>query len=321
MLCVAIPRSTWVVPFLWGELLGGGGGRPRFFLYFGGLFAFFTFFGPPPTNPMMFFSAVASGNVQGLKRMLGTSPKSAAVFMHDGKSLLHKVAESRLPVMVCREMVTLLLAHGAPIESRLVATKHTPLMTAILARHLDAVSVLIEKGANPNALIGTEPMGFVLIDMLRDEPYMDIVVSVTRMNVNLRNSKGESMLEVSFRRNRFQRVFLEETNVDGVFSKSLMETAVTTKQDAEIVQAVLMQSKNPRKLYLSQFVSGCCMRSYAELSDELYGLCLEWERMFVYWTFMVPSTIVWKRALGPCYAALLPEDLVKLLVDYLFPLP
>ena len=239
--------------------------------------------------------------------------------MHNGKSLLHRVIECKHSATVSREMLLVLLAHGAQIESRLADNNYTPLMLAISLQRIDMVDVLMERKANPNTLIGVDPMGFEMIAKLRDPQYFDSVLRVTGMNVNLRNSSGETMLEVSFRRNRFQMVLLRyQVDVDAAFNIPLMERAVKTKQSQEVVDALLMKSACPYRLYMSPFMNGTCLRDYPGLTDELYGACLQWEKRFFYWLMLIPRTLVWKKAPG-CRIDTLPRELVKALVGFLLP--
>lgn len=267
----------------------------------------------------MFFSAVSSGNVPALKKLLGSGPRSAAVYMPNGKSLLHRVIECKHSTAISRNMVLLLLAHGVQIESRLVENNYTPLMLAIALQRLDMVEVLMERKANPNTLIGVDPMGFEMIAKLRDAPYFDQVLRATGMDVNARNSTGETMLEVSLRRDRFQMVLLQyQVDVDARFNMPLMERVARTKQASEVLNAVLMRSASPYRLYMSPFMDGTCLRDYSALTDELYGACLQWERRFFYWMVLTPRTLVWKKAPG-CRIDTLPRELIKALVNFLLP--
>ena len=266
---------------------------------------------------MMFFNAVRKKNVKVLKRILDENPGSpATIYTSHGDSLIHELVASRPSAQRFEEILLLLLEHGANVNAK-GCFGQTPLYRAALdEKRIDMVEILIKKGG----AVVSEGFVFPLLLGLNsdDEEYFRQLLNVTGVDVNVRDANDKTPLEVSIEKNVFCDTMIKRCNVDDRFNKALTETIVKAGHTAATMHSVLARSYNPRKLYMAPFSKDACvLRSYPKMRRDMYDLCWLWERRMLYWMLVTPRTLEWKRKNPECYIALLPEALVRELVEFL----
>jgi ankyrin repeat protein len=106
------------------------------------------------------FEAAALGDVEALTQALGRSKKRAGSFSRDGFTPLHLAAFFGHP-----DAVTLLLDRGADIDVRSTNRRLrsvTPLHSATAGHRTDVAVLLLERGADPNA---AQPGGWTALHL------------------------------------------------------------------------------------------------------------------------------------------------------------
>lgn len=106
------------------------------------------------------FEATALGKVERVRDLLAENPSLATTYSHDGWTPLHLAS-----FFGHRDVVDLLLEHGAPIDARSkserFARDNTPLHAAAANNQNRVAELLIERGADVNARDGSgfTPLG------------------------------------------------------------------------------------------------------------------------------------------------------------------
>ena len=84
-------------------------------------------------------------DVNGVKELLDASPKVASASFSDGSTPLHAAVEANSP-----EIVTVLVAAGAPFDTKYASSSHTALSWAITVGAFNAAIKLVELGNEPD---------------------------------------------------------------------------------------------------------------------------------------------------------------------------
>ena len=87
-------------------------------------------------------------DVNGVKELLGASPKVASTSFTDGSTPLHAAVEANSP-----EIVTELVAAGAPFDKKYASSSHTALSWAITVGAFNAAIKLVELGNEPGSFL------------------------------------------------------------------------------------------------------------------------------------------------------------------------
>ncbi|GEM_PF-2239878 len=112
---------------------------------------------PPPSRERL-FEYVQKGDLKSLGEALDTWPDLINVKDSKGRSLLHFAIEC---TQTGNEILTLLIAHKADINSKSEYTGDTPLHTAAMLGRAECARALIEKGASidvRDAILGQTPL-------------------------------------------------------------------------------------------------------------------------------------------------------------------
>jgi uncharacterized protein len=123
-----------------------------------------------PTDDLLtVFEAAAFGRVEALRRILGDDPAQAAVFSEDGFTALHLAVFGEQ-----EEAVQLLIERGADVDALATGSiaRVRPLGTAAFVRSVPLARLLLDAGADVN---GAGEGGFTALDSAKQSGDEELV--------------------------------------------------------------------------------------------------------------------------------------------------